>query len=601
MLAGSPCRYQLCRGKNALPRACTTWSENTYELHALSLVNTEKMTQNFVSPKGLLGKNQKRAVLSYKGGKMVEKRSFNSCLILQEFSDSESTYWFDFKKKKFLHNIDTFYYSVKFSNDFTSESTDHSVLQFRKFFHQKQEQLYENYGDSLPIYFDGIGNLNLLPCSFSRFYNICLEKPEHFHIFLAPKVPKGSGPESVTCELIVQIRSYMLWMYGVHESFQRSFEYVQGIADTFGLSIAFAQENRIDYCWHSNYLSNPERFFNMENFYKMRVDRYKGAHFNTEKVGSEDYLIDYVALGKRGQKCFVRIYLKSKEVVEMGYKPFFFKIWLFNGLINRYDLYCLEQCFRRRSWGYLDIARLQFYAEYGHDENYRNTCRNLVSKNEFSLNVTDQIQRLADYLTPKINLVMNVEFQTMRKASKTYCLVPFKDNSGDPVTQRIYDYLDNRAIITEYLTRCTLRLVEPQGDSNKSRRPDCGFWKALRNCKGVDVLLTPEQIHLVRDYSRKLNADVMKRGIINKAVMLGFYQKGLNTDHPARDAMEAVLTLNDNDIKAAMRYKQKKSRRLSGEEMSGLVENFSGCEFKLVDDTGSIYNNNTIQDFYIQY
>ena len=356
-----------------------------------------------------------------------------------------------------------------------------------------------------------------------------------------------------------------------------------------------------EYINQTNYLINPEKFFSIENFYKMRVDRYKGAHFNTEKVGSEDYLIDYVALGKRGQKCFVRIYLKSKEVVEMGYKPFFFKVWLFHGLINRYDFYCYEECFKRGSWGYMDIARLKYYAEYGSDKALRDKAMETVRKNENQLHVTDEVRRFADMLTPKVNLVVNVEFQTMRKASKSYPLVPFKDNSKEGVCQRIFDYLDNHFLIANYLTSSILRLVETSGDSNKSRRPDCGFWKALRSTKMPDVLVPPVELPFIRQYNRNLSADVMKRQLINKAVMLSFYNKGINEDSPARDAMEAVLTLNDNDVKQAMRYKQKKSRQLSSNELSGLRNNYSLPKVAIINsESGEIYDYNSIDDFLLQ-
>ena len=66
----------------------------------------------------------------------------------------------------------------------------------------------------------------------------------------------------------------------------------------------------------------------------MRVDRFKNATYVTNKVGSEDYEIDYVALGKRSDKVFVRIYQKTREVIEQNYKPWFFQIWEMNGLIS---------------------------------------------------------------------------------------------------------------------------------------------------------------------------------------------------------------------------------------------------------------------------
>lgn len=528
---------------------------------------------------------------------MIPIREFSTTEIYKELDPEKQNYWFDFKQKKFLHNIDTFYYSVKFSNDFTASTKDADVLEFREYFQKLQRNFYEGFDTSISVFFEELGNLNLLPYNFSRFYTICLEKPDEFHIFIAPKIPKGTGDESVTCEMIIQIRSYMLWMYGIHKAFERSYLYVLGIAEMFHLQIDHVQENRVDYCWHSNYLSNPEKFFSIDNFYKMRVDRFRGAHFNTEKVGSDDYLIDYLALGKRGQKCFVRIYLKSKEVVEMGYKPFFFKIWLFHGLINRYDFYCYEKTFKVGKWAYLDIARLEYYSEYGKDKNYRELCIELIRKNEFRLNVTDEIRDLANLLTPKVNLIMNVEFQTMRKASKSFPLVPFKDNSNYRELERIYNYLDNRYMISGYLTSSILRLVEPTGDSKKYRRADCGFWKELRKAKMPDVLVPKQELSFIRDYNRNLSVEVLKHQVLNKLIVLGFYNKGINEDMPMNDAVEAVFTMNDNDIEMAMRYKQKKSRQYSSEELSGLRTNYDHCNYFLVNqNTGKVYNNNSIQD-----
>jgi len=229
---------------------------------------------------------------------MLDKRFLESCDICREMNGEDQKYWFDFKKSKFLHNIDTFYYSVKFVNDFTADSLDSKVMEFRKYFDDVNRKLSKNVNvDFLRLEFGSGFFLNLRPFSFAKMYNVCLEYPEWFDIFLAPVVPKSSDSSvSVTCELVVQIRSYMLWMYGVNESFERSYEYVQALAEHFGLQIAYAQENRIDYCWHSNYLSNPERFFSLENFYKMRVDRFNDAVTHTEKKGSQGYEIDYVAL-----------------------------------------------------------------------------------------------------------------------------------------------------------------------------------------------------------------------------------------------------------------------------------------------------------------
>ena len=40
-------------------------------------------------------------------------------------------YWYKKTNKKSLHNIDTFYYSVKLKEDFTVESKDSAVISVR--------------------------------------------------------------------------------------------------------------------------------------------------------------------------------------------------------------------------------------------------------------------------------------------------------------------------------------------------------------------------------------------------------------------------------------------------------------------------------------
>ncbi len=523
---------------------------------------------------------------------MVQKRELFNTSIFNEMDEKNRIFWFDFRQRKFLHSIDTFYYSVKFENDFTSDSKEYAVVHLREYFKKKYEKLDSDISlDFIQIPLAG-EMLNLRRFNFAHMYTICLEYPEWFDLFLAPSVPGGmNGGASVTCELVVQIRSYMLWIYGVHQAFEKSYAFVVALADLFGLSIAFAQENRIDYCWHSNYLSNPEKFFSLDNFYKMRVDRFSDAITHTEKVGSDGYEVDYVALGKRSDKVFIRIYLKSKEVIEQAYKGWFFYIWFFNGLINRYDLYVYEECYKRKSWKYLNFARVNFYLDYGTNPDFKDTCRKLLSG---GLTMEeDSLQRFADGLTPKVNLVMNVEYQTMRRHTKSYKLLPLHDNSARTTAKRIFDYLDNRKLIIDYLTFHVFRLVTPSGDMNKSRRELCGFWKSLRSCRLIDIKLSSKQLKLVREYSRNLNADLVKTRAINSIVNYGFYRKGINEDGIMQDIMDALCTMNDNDMQKALRYKAKKSRQFNGDEMTGHTEFTETYRYGIVDIvTGEFYRHN---------
>lgn len=550
-----------------------------------------------ISPNCVLGKKY----FCERRGNLLDLRFLKDTYIYNEFDEVENAYWFDFKKKKFLHNIDTFYYSVKFKQDFTADSKDLNVKRFRRHFEgiASMWEKLNDYSSGISFYLPELpGTLNYKPFTYAGWYNICLECPEYFDIFFAPKVPHSQDDgDSVTCECVVQIRSYMLWMYGVKLAYERSYEYVKAIAQHFGLDIEFTQENRIDYCWHSNYLKSPEKFFTPENFYKMRVDRFKDALIHTSKKGSEDFEIDYLAIGKRSDKVFIRIYLKSKEVVEKGYKPWFFKVWLLNGLINRYDFYCYEYAFLKHSWKSLDLGRLQYYAEFGRQKHYVEKCKRILAGEEDIS--PDSLRRLADLLTPAVNLIMNVEFQTMRKHTKSYQLIPFFDNSDKLTSRRIYDYLDNRKLICDYLTSKVFRLVEPHeagvNDSNKSRRDYCAFWKALRMCKLTDTFVPEEDQALVRTYTRKLNSEVVKSRAVKAAITYGIYTRGINGDSPLRDCMEALCMLNDNDMEDALRYKAKKVRQFNSDELADTMEKSirRSSNLMLIDkETGDIIFNN---------
>lgn len=528
---------------------------------------------------------------------MVEKKY--DCKLFENFTDDELNFWFSFKQKKFLHNIDTFYYSVKFKNDFRYETKDESVLNLRKFFKLKYDSMKQT--DTDDFYIPQLGKtLVLKPVTFSRFYNVCLSYPEYFDIFMAPVVPKAAdGGDSVTCECIVQIRSYMLWQFGPRDCFENSYEYVKKIAVFFGLEIDFCQENRVDYCWHTNYLNNPEAFFAPDNFYKMRVDRFKNATYVTNKVGAEDYEIDYVALGKRSDKIFIRIYQKTREVIEQGYKPWFLQVWLMNGLINRYDQYVYERAYEKRSWHYRFFARLEFYLEHGTDPEQLQRCCDILS-GDLKIEENDLI-KLANELTPRLNYVINVEFQTMRRHSKSYELVPFKDHRNKGEAKRIYDYLDNRKIIVDYLTDKVFRMVDYDPEIKKSERVMCAFWQALRRTRCCDMKMTKDEVRLIRNYNRRLNQEAVKKRFINAAVTYGLYRRGENNDSPIQDAFEAIITMNDNDIHNARRFKQKKLRQLNAEELAEVFTSSEIHPFSVVDQkTGVLYDYDNITDFGLQ-
>ena len=44
---------------------------------------------------------------------MIDKQRISKCVLYEEMEEKDRIFWFEMRTKKFLHNIDTFYYSVK--------------------------------------------------------------------------------------------------------------------------------------------------------------------------------------------------------------------------------------------------------------------------------------------------------------------------------------------------------------------------------------------------------------------------------------------------------------------------------------------------------
>lgn len=218
----------------------------------------------------------------------------------------------------------------------------------------------------------------------------------------------------------------------------------------------------------------------------------------------------------------------------------------------------MEKAYAERNWLYCDIARLQWKLEYDpHDLSAAeiSQIRQLIDP-ENKVYDYDAIRKLANKYTPRITKVLNVEFQTMRKMTKSFILRQYKDN--DEPDRRVLDFLDNRRDITDYLTEKTFRLIDPTADSNRSRCPFNDFWKRLRNTKQVDVEHRKREMKLVRDYSSQLDLKNRRRRVLRSlssySMMISRSCEGDSID----DWEEILCTLNDNDFYDIFHYKRKR-------------------------------------------
>lgn len=493
-------------------------------------------------------------------------------LIEKEFKDGNNEYWFYRKQQKNLHNIDSFYYTVMLGNNFT-EPGDPNVHFFVQQLDAFKNRLLENnqlYGDIATTY-DPPGLLcddtlvyALKPC-YAHFYNHCVCCPDSYDIFICSKTPNSDTPQ-----IVVQIRSKDLWLIGPYAIYKKSFSVVEKICELYHLHIKEACENRCDFAWHTNYLQSPEKYLHIDNFSKMQVSHFRRIQYQYQFGSNDTYENDYIALGKRSDKIFVRMYLKTKEVVENSYKPFFINLWFYNQLISRYDKYVLENCYDLKNWKVRDIIRLQFYYDYGSSDIYKQECYTAMESyfRKGSCN-WDYISKLADKLTPKITTIMNVEFQVMRRMSKSFCLVDLHlSNAAD---HRIETYLDNHELITDYLLESVLRLVDRNTALKKSQCTDTPFWQSIKRTKMIDVSKKNKNIAAMhREYSREHSIDLVKNSFINKAVTLSIYTHGLDYNKDIHTTIaDSLCILNDNDVKRAERYRSKVSLRFNKKDFSG--------------------------------
>ncbi len=515
-------------------------------------------------------------------------KSVRHNMIFNQFDDAARFNWFDLKDKKFLNTIDTLYYSVLVSGDFSPNTKDFDVLYFRNFWerHLAKLRIYDDYVFSaipgLPLYFQ------LRYFSFGNgTYEILLSRPDHYDILISKRTSNPSTPQ-----FLVQLRSKTLWMDSVRTAIDESLFDVEIIVRYFNFTIKDVKENRIDYCWHTNYIQNPETYFTPDNFAKMRLSRLNDSFYHIEYRGNEDYEIDYITLGsKASANVFFRIYLKSKEVVEKGYKAFFFKLWYLNGMINRYDLYCYEYAYDYKNWDYINLGRLSFYLEYGTDDDIKSVCSDILEgrvKMKY-----DDLKSFADMITPPVTLVINVEYQTMRKFSNSIVLPDsLYNNKKYGVRSRIYDIVDNYRFIANYLVNHCVRLVTPVGDDNKSRRENCPFWQCLSRSRSIDGKNTPADTAAIRKYDHNRNAELVKKRALGSISSFNLYYKGNNQGCVEQDIVDFISSLNDNDFIVMKRLKDKKMKREDyGGPFSGMFS--SGADKYIIIDksSGEILNN----------
>lgn len=469
----------------------------------------------------------------------MDIKSIKKTQIASEFSEENFNHWFTFNKNSFISHVDTFYFLVYPLVHNWRE--DERKLKFIDVLLDKKRKA-DTDRESQPIFEALYSNLEVKPYSGIMMYSYHFGLQDKFDIFVCESPPNEKTPP-----IMVQIRSQSLWLDGLKNSFDNACKCIENVLKSFDIDIEKVQENRIDYAYHTNYIQDLINFFPEKYLKEMQVSNFmrwhKEGYFYMDDIGA-----DYFTLGRRkSNNVFFRVYNKTKEVIEMGYKQFFVPLWLDNGLISKFDEFVLSKAFTYGSYASKDKARCEFYCLYGKD--YR--IRKEISKKLEDPDVPMSWYTLtAKGLVPDVTIVCNIEFQTKRK---------FYDRISIPqiISEKTYKYniynlFEQLKPITQFLTSETIRFVKYKGKNvevPRHQREDADWWQRLRSCKPLEY--TDEWIiDYFREYQKNLDIERQKATSVNKMARMAAYSLFDSDDVTTitSDINEFLSSLNDNDI-----------------------------------------------------
>ena len=535
--------------------------------------------------------------------------------LYSEFSSEQSKEYFDFTQKNFMHNIDTLYYVIKVKNDWRECPNVHF---FKSLLIQYQEKAYEVA--SLPVFTKEDMEKLQLPELFpgddwvmngvaaSKIYRYDLTQQDKYSVFIAENNMNQNTPE-----LIVQIRSQFLWLEGEKQAVIKSLNAIEDLLRRFNIDILEVKENRIDYAYHTNYIQDPTSYFKHQNIAKMQQSRFtRGSvefSFRNQFITETDYL----TLGrKKSNNLFFRIYDKTKEVIQQGYKQFFIEMWHQNKMISTFDKYCIEKAFLNPSadnFKYLDIARLEFYLDFGKNEVIKQDIRSLIYTKK--ARNYPKIIALADELTPPVTKVLNVELETKRKFYSTLdnFIFSFLEVTSDvpDYAKRLFRILDNKKMFHDFITRNTedgsgvIRFLDYRAKNRlgkpwakKKDFPTSDFWKRLQNLQ-LDNRKVDEE--MIRQYQKSVSLHLMKKRLVNSVSTFSLYQSLDLESNAIEDALDFISTINESDLERAVEYKEKKFLLLKNRIADNEVTLEKELNVGIIDfTTGEILKPTSTQD-----
>ncbi len=467
----------------------------------------------------------------------------------QELTEDKRREYFDLTRNKILPCIDNVYYTCFFNRD------KNGNVWMLPLFDELAEAKQSAQAKHANISFGH--KLQLTPYGFN-IYKYCVSEPDLYDIFITDYLPNDDTPR-----VLVQLRAYGLWVYGVEKMIFDSFRQVQELFDMYAyddhtFEITKCRENRIDYCYHTNIIKNPYKEFSEDKLERTCHTIFNNygivGHIEKSKTADKNisFVKDYISFGKRAaNNIFVRIYNKGLEVVQLAYKSFFFEVWQQQGLINTYDKFCYEYAYENKDFDAIHKARLQFYIDHGADAEVITKFQKELDKKKPPL----EYKELADSLMPEVTTVLNIEFETKRRFyyySDKFIDAHLKNTTSCVYQlQRLFKILDNRHLFLDYLTSKTLSFKKTDGSY-------CDWWQRLRSSK-LDTVRSDAK--LVREYSKELDHNIVLKRAVNAVATNALYS-GLDDYDFRADVSDLLSNINDNTIASYVKNKASKKKRL---------------------------------------
>lgn len=461
-----------------------------------------------------------------------------------ELTKEEQKKYFHTKQHNYLPSIDNIYYNVYIENDHKNNLLIQPLIDYLGELKEiaKETRELQKVTNTLSLDLKGVRN-----------YNYCLTNPDLYDIFISSNLLNNQTPR-----IHVQLRAFGLWTHSPDDMLLSSYNAVKELFDLIQdrynpIRFSHVMENRIDYCYHTNAVHNPEKTFTEHKLNDEMVTNFrkwqKIGRIESEK-GQTTLKNDYIALGDRSSNnIYARIYNKALEVIQENYKSFFWEMWYNHKLISFYDKYCYEYAYKEKNYNAVHKGKIKFYTEYGKNQALKDTYKKLL-KNPGATYET--YRNFARQHMPELTTVLNVEFETQRKFY--YYSDDFIDHEltciprfGDPSLNRIYRIIDNKALFIDYLTSKTLSFRKKDGNYKT-------WWNRLRQTKlgGVKT-----DLELLRDYSRELDENIVKTRFMNALATCAVYGDRLVTDFKD-DALDLLANINDNDKNKIEEYMYKK-------------------------------------------